>query len=135
MKVLLKTTQQTLRPHVEKAAVTTAQKIEAALKQLHDKFSEITEIGKFKPIKADIQTPLKDSTIKKASIVIEPLADKNDFRTRTLSFVAYSPYDNEKVHDVTIAIGNKFAIDSALKNTATKTAFRNFIKSAESLFC
>ncbi len=126
------TTQRMLRPHMNNAAVQTAsQKLDAALKQLRDKFSQIVEIGKFKPIKADIQDPLKDSSIKKASIVIEPLADKNDFRTRTISFVAYSPFEEGKVHDVTIANGNKFSIESALKNPQIKTAFKEFIKKAE----
>ncbi len=126
------TTQRMLRPHMNNAVMqTSSQKLDAALKQLREKFSQIVEIGKFKPIKADIEEPMKDSAIKKASIVIEPLADKRDFRTRTISFVAYSPFEEGKVHDVTIANGNKFSIESALKNPQIKTAFKEFIKKAE----
>lgn len=126
------TTQRIFRPRVPNAtALTYSQKIDAALKQLREQFSQIVEIGKFKPIKADIQDPLKDSAIKKASIVIEPLADKKDFRTRTISFVAYSPFEEGKIHDITIANGNKFSIESALKNPQIKNAFKDFIKKAE----
>ena len=101
------TTQRIFRPRVPNAtALTSSQKLDAALKQLREQFSQIVEIGKFKPIKADIQDPVKDSVIKKASIVIEPLADKKDFRTRTISFVAYSPFEEGKIHDITIANGN-----------------------------
>lgn len=133
MKTVLTTTQHVIRQQMPKATMTATQKIETALKELLYKFSNIVEIGKFKPIKTDIQNPLKDSVIQKASIVIEPLADKNDFRTRTISFIAYSPFDSDKIHEITIATGNKFAIESALKNTATKAAFKNFIKSAENV--
>lgn len=133
MKTVLTTTQRVIRQQMPEAAMTATQKIEKALKELQQKFAEIVEIGKFKPIKTDIQNPMKDSVIKKASIVIEPLADKNDFRTRTISFIAYSPFDSDKIHEMTIATGNKFAIESALKNNATKAAFKNFIKSAETV--
>ncbi len=126
------TTQRIHRPHNPNPSTqTSSQKIDSALKTLRDKFSQIVEIGKFKPIQADIVEPFKDSVIKKASIVIEPLADKKDFRTRTISFVAYSPYETGKVHDMTIANGNKFSIESALKNPKIKTIFKEFIKKAE----
>ena len=128
---LTTTTQRILRHRTPNAtAPSYSQKMDIAIKQLKEAFSQIVEIGKFKPIKADISEPLKDSTIKKASIIIEPLANKNDFRTRTISFVAYSP-EAGKIHDVTIANGNKFAIESALKNPKLKTAFKDFIKNAE----
>ncbi len=126
------TTQRALRPHLPNStALTASQKLDAALKQLREQFANIVEIGKFKPIKADIQEPFKDSAIKKASIVIEPLADKKDFRTRTISFIAYSPFEDGKIHDMTIANGNKFSIESALKNPQIKAAFKDFIKKAE----
>ena len=129
---LTTTTQRILRHRIPNAtAPSYSQKMDAAIKQLKDAFAQVVEIGKFKPIKADITEPLKDSTIKKASIIIEPLANKNDFRTRTISFVAYSPTEAGKIHDVTIANGNKFAIESALKNPQLKTAFKDFIKNAE----
>ena len=117
-----------------KYPLTQAQKIEAAFKELSQKFNEIPEIGKFKPIKVNITNPLPDSEIKKASIVIEPLADKNDFRTRVLTFVAESPFSKDTIHEISPASGNKFSIDSTLRNPKIKTLFKAFIKSAEKTF-
>ena len=127
---------------VRKTVATTAtifpktqiQKIEAAFKELQHKFSEIPEIGRFKPVKVNIENPIPGSFIKKSAIVVEPLADKNDFRTRVLTFVAQSPFDKDTTYALSPANGNKFSIDSALKNPRIKTIFKNFIKSAENVF-
>lgn len=113
---------------------TQIQKIEAAFKELQHKFSEIPEIGRFKPVKVNIENPIQGSPIRKAAIVVEPLADKNDFRTRVLTFVAQSPFDKDTTYALSPANGNKFSIDSALKNPRIKTIFKNFIKSAENVF-
>lgn len=133
MAQILATAPKIVSHNVHKAIQTSTQKIEGAIKDLQMQFRNIVEIGKFQPIKSDIQAPLKDSVIQKAAIVIEPLADKNDFRTRTISFVAYSPFENDEFYEMTIATGNKFAIESALKNPDTKNAFKNFIKCAENV--
>ncbi len=127
---------------VRKTVATTAtifpktqiQKIEAAFKELQHKFAEIPEIGRFKPVKVNIENPIPGSFIKKSAIVVEPLADKNDFRTRVLTFVAQSPFDKDTTYALSPANGNKFSIDSALKNPRIKTIFKNFIKSAENVF-
>ena len=113
---------------------TQSQKIEAAFKELQQKFSEIPEIGRFKPVKVNLENPLPNSIIRKASIIVEPLADKNDFRTRVLTFIAQSPFNKESTYELSPANGNKFSIDSTLRNPKIKTIFKNFIKSAEKTF-
>lgn len=134
----MKTDLQTIRKTV--ATTTTfypkkqSQKIEAAFKELFQKFSQIPEIGRFKPVKVNIENPVPGSYIKKSAIVVEPLADKNDFRTRVLTFVAQSPYNKETTYAISPANGNKFSIDSTLKNPKIKTLFKNFIKMAEQAF-
>ena len=110
------------------------QKLEAAFKELQQKFSQIPEIGKFKAIKVTLENPIAGSIVKKAAIVVEPLADKNDFRTRVLTFIAQSPFDKDTTYTLSPANGNKFSIDSALRNPKIKTLFKNFIKSAEQTF-
>lgn len=117
------------------AHMSPSQKIDKAVRELFLEFLKIPEIGKFNALQVDIEQPLRDSIIKKASIVIEPFADKNDFRTRVLSFIAHSPSESGKTFEYTLANGNKFSIESALKNNETKQAFRNFLKAAEKILC
>ena len=134
----MKTDLQTIRKTVATTTTfypkTQTQKIEAAFKELFQKFSQIPEIGRFKPVKVNIENPVPGSYIKKSAIVVEPLADKNDFRTRVLTFVAQSPYNKETTFAISPANGNKFSIDSTLKNPKIKTLFKNFIKMAEQAF-
>lgn len=108
--------------------------IETALKNLLTQFQKINEIGKFQPIIVDLENPVKNSTIKKAKMVIEPTVSTNDYRTRILSFVAESPANEQTKNAMTLATGNKFSIESVLKNPKTKTAFKNFILESEKLF-
>ena len=107
--------------------------IKTAFKELSQKFSEIPEIGKFEPIKVDIQTPLVGSKIKKASIVIEPSIKPDDFRTRVLTFITHSPTDDKITHEMSPASGNKFSIESTLKNPKLIRVFENFVKAAEEI--
>lgn len=105
-----------------------------AIKRMKERFGTITEIGKFEKIKIEVNSPLKDSIIEKSFLILEPSAIKGDFRTRVLSFVACSPYDSGVKRSVTQATGNKFAIDSVLKNRSTVSAFKEFIKESENFF-
>lgn len=108
--------------------------IQNAFKELAKKFHEITEVGRFEKIKVEIREPLKDSAINKTFLVIEPSANKNDFRTRVLSFVAFNPENENVKRSVAQATGNKFAIDSVLNSSKTVTAFKNFVKESERFF-
>src|SRR5574344_646500 len=111
-----------------------SQTIDIAIKDFYERFGEITEIGRFRPLKVTVKHPMKNSPIQKAFISVAPSVDKNDFRTRVLSFAAESPVEPEKKYCMTLAIGNKFSIDSALKNPKIKTAFKDFITTAERVF-
>lgn len=106
----------------------------AAFKELAEQFKTVNEIGRFEKIKIIVSKPLKDSSIDKAYLILEPSANKGDFRTRVLSFVAFSPESETIKRSVCQATGNKFAIDSVLKNSSTITAFKNFIKDSEMFF-
>lgn len=106
----------------------------AAFKELAEQFKAINEIGRFEKIKIIISKPLKNSSIDKAYLILEPSANKGDFRTRVLSFVAFSPESETVKRSICQATGNKFAIDSVLKNSSTITAFKNFIKDSELFF-
>lgn len=117
-----------------KTAQNSTIKLMSVFKELANKFKETNEIGRFEKIKAEILEPLKDSTIKKAYVVVEPTANKNDFRTRVLSFISVSPVNENIKYSVCQASGNKFAIDSVLKNPSTISAFKNFIKDSEKYF-
>ena len=106
----------------------------SAFKELAEQFKTVNEIGRFEKIKIMVSKPLKDSSIDEAYLIIEPSANKNDFRTRVLSFVAVSPDSDTVKRSICQATGNKFAIDSVLKNSSTITAFKNFIKDSELFF-
>lgn len=103
-------------------------------KELAEEFKKTIEIGRFDKIKAEISEPLNGSVINKAFIILEPSANKSDFRTRVLSFVAQSPSNENIKRSICQATGNKFAIDSVLKNPSTITAFKNFIRDSEKFF-
>lgn len=105
-----------------------------AFKELAEQFKAINEVGRFEKIKITVSNPLKDSSINKAYLILEPSANKGDFRTRVLSFVAFSPESDTVKRSICQATGNKFAIDSVLKNSSTITAFKNFIKDSELFF-
>lgn len=104
-----------------------------AIKTLSKKFSEIPEIGRFKPINVCLIQPIKNSRIQKASIVIEPSVNPTDFRTRVLTFRTNSPIDESITHEISPAIGNKFSIESALKNPKLTKMFETFIKDSEDI--
>ena len=106
----------------------------SAFKELAEQFKSINEVGRFEKIKITVLKPLKDSSIDKAYLILEPSANKGDFRTRVLSFVAFSPDSETVKRSICQATGNKFAIDSVLKNSSTITAFKNFIKDSELFF-
>jgi len=107
--------------------------IKNALRDLYQKFLEIPEIGKFKPIKVVVNQPLPGSRINKATIMIEPSVNPQDFRTRVLTFVTHSPLDEKVTHEISPASGNKFSIESTLKNPKTARVFENFINEAEDI--
>lgn len=107
--------------------------IKNAFKELAQKFAEVPEIGKFKPIKVDIQNPVQGSRITKATLVIEPSVKPDDFRTRVLTFIAHSPIDKKFTNEMSPASGNKFSIESTLKNPKLARVFENFIKESEDL--
>ena len=115
-------------------AKTQTAKLQAIFKELAEKFKHTNEIGRFDKIKAEVPKEILNSSINKALIIVEPSANHTDFRTRVLSFVAVSPKNENVKRSVCQAVGNKFAIDSVLKNTSTITAFKNFIKDSERFF-
>lgn len=107
-----------------------ASPVKEALKELMQKFSRIPEIGKFKPIKVPVQIPgLKQET--KVSMLIESSVLPNDYRTRILTISINSNTQNsELLQEMSIASGNKFSIESVLRNPKTVKIFENFIKSS-----
>ena len=115
-------------------AKTQTNKLQAIFKELAEKFKQTNEIGRFEKIRAEVPKELLNSAINKALIIVEPSANQADFRTRVLSFVAISPKNESVKRSVCQASGNKFAIDSVLKNSSTVTAFKNFIKDSEKSF-
>ena len=106
--------------------------ISQSIKDLLTKFRHIPEIGRFDKIRVDL--PIHDSILAKASMIIEPSAKRNDFRTRVLSFVAYKPDNDKVIRSVAHAIGNNTAIESVLKDSSTVTAFKRFIAESERFF-
>ena len=107
--------------------------VKNAFKELSQKFAEIPEIGKFKPIKVNLQNPIQGSKIKNATIVIEPSIKPDDYRTRVLTFITKSPIDENITHEMSPASGNKFCIESTLKNPKLIRVLENFIKEAEDI--
>ena len=78
--------------------------------------------------------PMADISIKKARLELCSSANPRDFRTRVLSFIAYSPKNEKVKYSVTQAVGNQLAIDSVLKNPTIVTSFKSFLKEAERFF-
>ena len=111
-----------------------ATNITAAFKEIAQKFKEIVEIGKFKEIKVAIENPMEQSSIKKAYIILKPGENKNDFRTRILCYLAESPFQDGVTREISYINGNKFAIDSALKDRTRIGEFKSFIKDSEEFF-
>lgn len=118
---------------VEATAKNNLVEIKNAIKDLTTKFSEIPEIGRFNPIKVDIVNPLPNSRFKKASMIIQPSINHEDFRTRVLTFRTYSPKNESITHEMSPASGNKFSIESTLKNPKLAKVFEQFLNSAESV--
>ena len=109
-------------------------KLIAAFKDVSAQFKSVNEIGHFEKIKVDIMEPMADISIKKARLELCSSANPRDFRTRVLSFIAYSPKNEKVKYSVTQAVGNQFAIDSVLKNPTIVTSFKSFLKDAERFF-
>ncbi len=105
-----------------------------AFKNLFEEFKKVPEIGKFKEIKVKIHEPLKDCSINDSFLILRPLADKNDFRTRVLSYGAVSPLDSSITREIGYISGNKIAMDSALKDKARISEFKSFLKESEKFF-
>ena len=118
---------------IESTSKNNLSEIKNAIKELTSKFSEITEIGRFEPIKVDIINPLPNSRFKKASMIIQPSVNPEDFRTRVLTFRTYSPKNELITHEMSPASGNKFSIESTLKNPKLAKVFEQFLNSAESV--
>ena len=108
--------------------------ISQSVKDLLAKFKHIPEIGRFDKIRVDLNRRISDSSIAKASMVIQPSAKRTDFRTRVLSFVAYNPENDKVKRSIAHAIGNNTAIESVLKDSSTVTAFKRFIAESEHFF-
>lgn len=123
-----------IKPTVLTTTKNQTNKLQAIFKELAEKFKQTNEIGRFERIKTEVPKEVLNSSINKAFIIVEPSANQADFRTRVLSFVATSPKNESIKRSVCQAIGNKFAIDSVLKNSSTVTAFKNFIKDSEKAF-
>ena len=111
-----------------------ADRFASAIGEILSLFQKTNEVGRIdKPIIDSILKPLKDSKISEAKIKIESPKVKSDFRSRVLSFIAESEEFNGGT-SVVIANGNKFAIESTLKNPSTVMEFKKFIKEAEKDF-
>lgn len=108
--------------------------ITQGMKDLLMKFKLIPEIGRFEKIRVDMSRPIQNSSITKASMIVEPSARKGDFRTRVLSFVAYNPGDYKVKRSVAHAVGNNTAIEAVLKDPSTATAFKHFVADSEKFF-
>ena len=111
-----------------------ADRFASAIGEILSLFQKTNEVGRIdKPIIVSILKPLKDSKISEAKIKIESPKVKSDFRSRVLSFIAESE-EFKGGTSVVIANGNKFAIESTLKNPSTVMEFKKFIKEAEKDF-
>lgn len=112
----------------------TADKFDAAVKEILLKFQKTNEVGRLEnPIVVTILKPFKDSLISEAKLKIESPKVKTDFRSRVLSMIAESE-ELSGGTSVVVANGNKFAIESTLKNPTMAEVFRKFIKEAEKDF-
>lgn len=105
--------------------------IKNAFKELARQFAQIPEIGKFKPIKVPVALDELKAQQAKANISIEPSVLPHDFRTRVLTFSVKTNSDKGLVHEMSPASGNKFSIESTLKNPKIIKMFMDFIKNIE----
>lgn len=107
-----------------------------AVKELAKMFNEVTEIGRFEKIRVEIPEPLKNCSVNKASIIIEPSANPHDFRTRVISFIAYSPDNPNVKNSVMEKKGIKRDIDKLLNEdkAALIADFKAFLKKSEKEF-
>ena len=105
-------------------------KEDSVMKELAKQFSQIPEIGKFKAIKVPVVLDELKAKQAKATISIEPSVLPNDFRTRVLTFTLKSNSDKGIVQEMSPASGNKFSIESTLKNPQIIKIFTDFIKEA-----
>ena len=108
----------------------TTTQIKEAFKELARQFSQIPEIGKFKAIKVPVVLDELKTKQAKATISIEPSVLPDDFRTRVLTFTLKSNSEKGIVQEMSPASGNKFSIESTLKNPQIIKIFTNFIKEA-----
>lgn len=104
--------------------------IKDAFKELAKQFAQIPEIGKFKPIKVPVVLDELKAHQAKATISIEPSVLPHDFRTRVLTFSLKTNSDKGLVHEMSPASGNKFSIESTLKNPRIIKIFTDFVKAA-----
>lgn len=115
-----------VQPHVKNLM-----QIKEAFKELARQFAAIPEIGKFKAIQVPIQLDELANKQAKATISIEPSVLPHDFRTRVLTFSVKTNSDKGIVNEMSPAIGNKFSIESTLKNPKIIKMFTNFLKTIE----
>lgn len=108
----------------------TTTQIKEAFKELARQFSQIPEIGKFKAIKVPVVLDELKTKQAKATISIEPSVLPDDFRTRVLTFTLKSNSEKGIVQEMSPASGNKFSIESTLKNPQIIKVFTDFIKEA-----
>ena len=108
----------------------TTTQIKEAFKELARQFSQIPEIGKFKAIKVPVVLDELKTKQAKATISIEPSVLPDDFRTRVLTFTLKSNSEKGIVQEMSPASGNKFSIESTLKNPQIVKIFTDFIKEA-----
>ena len=130
MKPLTVNTITTLTKSTVAAQSNTTIQIKEAFKELAKQFSQIPEIGKFKAIKVPVVLDELKAKQAKATISIEPSVLPNDFRTRVLSFTLKSNSEKGIVQEMSPASGNKFSIESTLKNPQIIKIFTDFIKEA-----
>lgn len=117
------------KPLLTSQTKTTAQ-IKEAFKELARQFAQVPEIGKFKTIKVPVVLDELKKQQAKATISIEPSVLPHDFRTRVLTFSLKTNSEKDLVHEMSPASGNKFSIESTLKNPKIIKLFTDFIKTA-----
>ena len=108
----------------------TTNQIKEAFKELARQFTNIPEIGKFKAIKVSVALDELKAKQAKASISIEPSVLPDDFRTRVLTFTLKTNSSKDYLQEMSPASGNKFSIESTLKNPQIIKIFTNFLKEA-----
>ena len=130
MKTMIVTTLATPAKSIIASQSKTTTQIKEAFKELARQFSQIPEIGKFKAIKVPVVLDELKTKQAKATISIEPSVLPDDFRTRVLTFTLKSSSEKGIVQEMSPASGNKFSIESTLKNPQIIKVFTDFIKEA-----